>query len=105
MRFMLTYNGQRHYPNYAQVMVRTEQLEQIPGLIDEIESYMHDEYPQVDAQIKRIMFGPSNNSSIEARFIGPDPDVLRTWQPRRNRRLSLTQWPMVQGMTGRIVAR
>ncbi|CNJ12976.1 efflux RND transporter permease subunit [Yersinia aldovae] len=78
MRFMLTYNAQRHYPNYAQVMVRTEQLGQIPGLIDEIESYMHDEYPQVDAQMKRIMFGPSNDSSIEARFVGPDPDVLRT---------------------------
>ncbi|ENG0950764.1 efflux RND transporter permease subunit [Yersinia enterocolitica] len=78
MRFMLTYNAQRHYPNYAQVMVRTEQLDQIPGLIDEIEAYMHDEYPQVDAQIKRIMFGPSNNSSIEARFIGPDPEVLRS---------------------------
>ncbi|MBS0055182.1 efflux RND transporter permease subunit [Yersinia sp. Marseille-Q3913] len=78
MRFMLTYNAQRHYPNYAQVMVRAEQLDQIPGLVSEIESYMHDEYPQVDAQIKRIMFGPSNNSSIEARFIGPDPDVLRT---------------------------
>lgn len=78
MRFMLTYNAQRRYPNYAQVMIRTEDLNQIPGLIDEIESYMHDEYPQVDAQIKRIMFGPSNNSSIEARFVGPDPEVLRT---------------------------
>jgi multidrug efflux pump subunit AcrB len=78
MRFMLTYNAQRHYPNYAQVMVRADQLDQIPGLINAIESYMHDEYPQVGTQVKRIMFGPSNNSSIEARFSGPDPDVLRT---------------------------
>lgn len=78
MRFMLTYNAQRQYSNYAQVMVRAEQLNQIPQMIDQIEGYVRDQYPQVSIQAKRIMFGPSNNSSIEARFIGPDPDVLRS---------------------------
>ncbi|WP_114192321.1 efflux RND transporter permease subunit [Edaphovirga cremea] len=78
MRFMLTYNAQRQYANYAQVMVRTEQLNQIPQLVGQIESYIRANYPQVTVQAKRIMFGPSNNSSIEARFIGPDPDVLRS---------------------------
>lgn len=78
MRFMLTYNAQRQYSNYAQVMVRAEQLNQIPQMIDQIEGYVRDQYPQVSVQAKRIMFGPSNNSSIEARFIGPDPDVLRS---------------------------
>lgn len=78
MRFMLTYNAQRQYSNYAQVMVRAEQLNQIPQMIDQIEGYVRAQYPQVSVQAKRIMFGPSNNSSIEARFIGPDPDVLRS---------------------------
>ncbi len=78
MRFMLTYNAQRQYSNYAQVMVRAEQLNQIPQMIDQIEGYVRDQYPQVSIQAKRIMFGPSNNSSIEARFIGPEPDVLRS---------------------------
>ncbi|CNH94175.1 multidrug transporter AcrB [Yersinia ruckeri] len=78
MRFMLTYNAERQYANYAQIMVRTDRLDRIPGLIDEIEQFIQDEYPQVNVRLKRIMFGPSNNSSIEARFNGPDPDVLRS---------------------------
>ncbi|CNE73943.1 efflux RND transporter permease subunit [Yersinia nurmii] len=78
MRFMLTYNGERQYANYAQIMVRTDRLDRIPGLIEETEQFMQDEYPQVNARVKRIMFGPSNNSAIEARFNGPDPDVLRS---------------------------
>ncbi|EKN3347556.1 efflux RND transporter permease subunit [Yersinia ruckeri] len=78
MRFMLTYNAERQYANYAQIMVRTDRLDRIPGLIGEIEQFIQDEYPQVNVRLKRIMFGPSNNSSIEARFNGPDPDVLRS---------------------------
>lgn len=78
MRFMLTYNAQRQYANYAQILVRTEQLGQIPQLITQIESYIHSNYPQVNPRAKRLMFGPSNDSSIEARFNGPDPDVLRS---------------------------
>lgn len=77
MRFMLTYNAQRQYSNYAQILVRASALNQIPGMIAQIESYVRGTYPQVQVQAKRIMFGPSNNSSIEARFIGSDPQVLR----------------------------
>ncbi|PVZ82447.1 MFS transporter [Serratia sp. S1B] len=78
MRFMLTYNAQRQYSNYAQVMVRAKQLNQIPAMTEQIERYVRSNYPQVNVQAKRIMFGPSNDSSIEARFIGPDPSVLRS---------------------------
>ncbi|PVU65057.1 hypothetical protein C9E85_14860 [Plesiomonas shigelloides] len=49
----------------------------IPGMVKEIESYIRAQYPDVRVQSKRIMFGPSNSSSIEARFIGADPEVLR----------------------------
>lgn len=77
MRFMLTYNAQRQYSNYAQVMVRTKQLDQIPPLIAEIEQYLQTNHPQINPQIKRLMFGPSSDSAIEARFMGPDPNVLR----------------------------
>lgn len=78
MRFMLTYNAQRQYSNYAQVMVRAKNLNQIPAMAEQIEGYIRRNFPQVNVQAKRIMFGPSNDSSIEARFIGPDPNVLRS---------------------------
>ncbi|MBG6243668.1 MFS transporter [Candidatus Symbiopectobacterium sp. 'North America'] len=78
LRFMLTYNAQRQYANYAQILVRTDALNQIPPLIRDVEAYVRDNYPAVKGQAKRIMFGPSNNSSIEARFIGNDPTILRS---------------------------
>lgn len=78
LRFMLTYNAQRQYTNYAQILVRTDALNQIPSLIGDIEAYIRANYPEVKGQAKRIMFGPSNNSSIEARFIGNDPTILRS---------------------------
>ncbi|MFT8211054.1 MAG: hypothetical protein ACMZI0_11540 [Symbiopectobacterium sp.] len=89
LRFMLTYNAQRQYANYAQILVRTDALNQIPSLIGDIEAYIRANYPEVKGQAKRIMFGPSNNSSIEARFIGNDPTILRSlaaegraWRPK-----------------------
>ncbi|MGL5223433.1 MAG: efflux RND transporter permease subunit, partial [Plesiomonas shigelloides] len=77
LRFILTYNAQRLYSNYAQILVQTDDLQVIPGMVKEIESYIRAQYPDVRVQSKRIMFGPSNSSSIEARFIGADPEVLR----------------------------
>ncbi|WP_435134756.1 efflux RND transporter permease subunit [Plesiomonas shigelloides] len=77
LRFILTYNAQRLYSNYAQILVKTDDLQVIPGMVKEIESYIRAQYPDVRVQSKRIMFGPSNSSSIEARFIGADPEVLR----------------------------
>lgn len=77
LRFILTYNAQRLYSNYAQILVKTDDLQVIPGMVKEIESHIRAQYPDVRVQSKRIMFGPSNSSSIEARFIGADPEVLR----------------------------
>ncbi|MGL5528622.1 MAG: efflux RND transporter permease subunit [Plesiomonas shigelloides] len=77
LRFILTYNAQRLYSNYAQILVKTDDLQVIPSMVKEIESYIRAQYPDVRVQSKRIMFGPSNSSSIEARFIGADPKVLR----------------------------
>lgn len=77
LRFILTYNAQRLYTNYAQILVKTDDLHVIPGMVKEIESYIRSHYPDVRVQSKRIMFGPSNSSSIEARFVGADPEVLR----------------------------
>lgn len=77
MRFMLTYNSQRQYTNYAQIMVRVDDQRRIGGIAQQIQNYIHANHPDVNERIKRIMFGPSNDSAIEARIRGSDPDVLR----------------------------
>ena len=77
LRFILTYAPQKQYPNYAQLLVRTDNLERIEPLINQLEQYVAEQYPQVKPKFKQLMLGPSNDSKIEARFSGPDPDELR----------------------------
>ncbi|MBD9516630.1 efflux RND transporter permease subunit [Pseudomonas sp. PDM22] len=76
-RFILTYGAERQHANYAQVLVRTENRAQIPGLIAGLQHYLDENYPQVQTGLKRLMFGPSNGSAIEVRLTGPDPQELR----------------------------
>ena len=77
LRFILTYSPQKQYPNYAQLLVRTDNLERIEPLINQLEQYVAEQYPQVKPKFKQLMLGPGNDSKIEARFSGPDPDELR----------------------------
>ena len=77
LRFILTYSPQKHYPNYAQLLVRTDNLERIEPLINQLELHVAEQYPQIKPKFKQLMLGPGNDSKIEARFSGPDPDELR----------------------------
>lgn len=77
MRFILTYSGQRQYSNYAQIMVRMDDLRNIAPLTRHIDEYIARHYPQINASTKRVMFGPSGDSAIEVRIKGPEPDRLR----------------------------
>lgn len=76
-RFILTYGAERQHANYAQVLVRTENRAQIPGLIADLQHYLDEHYPQLQTGLKRLMFGPSSGSAIEVRLTGPDPQELR----------------------------
>ena len=77
MRFILTYNGQRQYSNYAQIMVRMDDQRKIAALAHSTEQNIRNHYTEVNASLKRIMFGPSGDSAIEVRIKGSDPDQLR----------------------------
>lgn len=76
-RFMLTYAPEKDYPAYAQVMIRTEERDQIPGLIKEAMAWTSTELPNAFVKFKRLQVGPGTDAKIEARFSGPDQAVLR----------------------------
>lgn len=76
-RFMLTYTSEQPNTAYGQLVVRTEGLEEIPALGDRILQYIADTHPDVEARVDRIVFGPPSGAQLEARFMGPDADVLR----------------------------
>ena len=76
-RFMLTYNPERSYPSYAQLIVEAHSYEQVSSAIDKTQTIIFEHYPQAFTQFKRPAIGPATAAKIEARLIGPDTKVLR----------------------------
>lgn len=76
-RFMLTYQAEDPNPSYGHIIVRTETIDTIAPLIDRLESFAATTLPQGEFRAKRLAFGPGGGDPIQARFSGPDPQVLR----------------------------
>ncbi len=76
-RFMLTYQSEDPNPSYGHIIVRTETIEEIAGVIAEMEDFAATALPQGEFRAKRLAFGPGGGNPIEARFSGSDPTVLR----------------------------
>ncbi len=76
-RFTLVYDAKEPTAAYAQIIVRTKARDQIPAVWEGTADYMRDEMPWLDPIIKALRIGPGRDAKIEARFSGPDPEVLR----------------------------
>ncbi|HSG52447.1 MAG TPA: efflux RND transporter permease subunit, partial [Rheinheimera sp.] len=44
-RFMLTYQPEKMYPDYSQLIVRMDNKDQLPGLMAQVQQYMFEQYP------------------------------------------------------------
>ncbi len=76
-RFTLVYDSKEPAGVYAQIIVRTTSRDNIPAVWQATEDYIRDDMPWVDPIIKALRIGPGRDAKIEARFSGPDPEVLR----------------------------
>ncbi len=76
-RFTLVYDAREPSSAYSQIIVQTESREQIAEVWAATEGYMRDNMPWLDPIIKALRIGPGRDSKIEARFSGPDAEVLR----------------------------
>nr|MDJ0879810.1 efflux RND transporter permease subunit [Halieaceae bacterium] len=76
-RFTLVYDSKEPSSAYAQIIVLTERRDQIPAVQEAVAEYMRYEMPWLDPIIKALRIGPGRDAKIEARFSGPDPEVLR----------------------------
>ncbi len=77
LRFILNYDYERPNPSYGQILVEVNNYRDIDHLIQELEPWLSRHYPDAEPVIKRIMNGPSITYLVEARFRGPDMDVLQ----------------------------
>ncbi|BDY17314.1 multidrug transporter AcrB (plasmid) [Sulfitobacter pontiacus] len=76
-RYVLTYTPGDSDPSIGQLVVRATSADAIPALRAELDQFAINALPWAEVQTKRIIFGPGGGSDIEARFSGPDPEVLR----------------------------
>jgi len=76
-RFMLTYSPEKDFSSYAFVLITVKDYNDIAKLMKENEQYIGGHYPNALPRLQKFALGPSPANSVEARFIGPDPEVLR----------------------------
>ena len=76
-RFMLTYTPESSYASYAQILFRIVDQDDVVPIMKEVDVFLAENYPQASIKFRRLEIGPSPPAKIEARFIGPDPEVLR----------------------------
>ncbi|MFT7596578.1 MAG: multidrug efflux pump subunit AcrB, partial [Paracoccaceae bacterium] len=77
VRFMLTYNAEDANPAYGQILVDVEAFNQIDALQVQLQDWIEQTMPQANSKVWKFVLGPGGGSKIEARFFGPDPDMLR----------------------------
>ncbi len=76
-RFMLTYQPEKSYEGFAQLQVRTTSRDNMFELLNKLDAELSSQFAAPTFQLRLMEFGPSPASKIEARIIGPDPQVLR----------------------------
>ncbi|MDH3994331.1 MAG: efflux RND transporter permease subunit, partial [Gammaproteobacteria bacterium] len=76
-RFTLVYDSREPTRVYSQIIVRTESRDQIPAVREATEAFLREQLPWTDPVIKALRIGPGRDAKIEARFSGPDPQILR----------------------------
>ncbi|MDF0606310.1 efflux RND transporter permease subunit [Neisseriaceae bacterium TC5R-5] len=76
-RFFLTYDPETRDPAYGQFVVRVQKVEQIEAMMPKIDKLLSERFPEARWTLSRPAFGPNSGPKIQARFSGPNPEVLR----------------------------
>ena len=78
LRFMLTYTPEKQNSAYAQFLVDVDDYRLIDGMMNAIQADLELDYPDSIPQVRKFILGPGEPGKIQARFIGPDANVLRS---------------------------
>ena len=77
LRFILTFTPEKEHPGYAQFLLDIEDYTTLARDIQRAEDYVQGLAPDAIVFGRTFDLGPSKPGKIEARLVGPDPDVLR----------------------------
>ena len=73
-RFTLTYNPNAPRPRFSETMVTTTNAEVVPELMERVETYVTEHYPDVRPHVRPLGNGPPVAKPIEVRISGKDVD-------------------------------
>lgn len=76
-RFSVTVEPEPIDPAYGQILISTVDFESIRPLVERGDVYLAEHFPQAEPRFRPLKMATADKFSIEARFIGPDPEVLR----------------------------
>lgn len=76
-RYLLMAHAQNHNTSYGQLMIETYDSEEAAAIMPQLATFFNTNYPQARARVKNYIAGPPIKYKVEARFIGPDPEILR----------------------------
>ncbi|MFN3234356.1 MAG: efflux RND transporter permease subunit [Gammaproteobacteria bacterium] len=76
-RFTLVYSPERYNPSYSQLIVTVDDYKKIDGIAAQAEQYLQQHFPFSETKTIRVRLGPGGGAKIEARFSGPDDNILR----------------------------
>ena len=77
LRFILTYDPEQLNSSYGQTLVTVDDYRTIKDMVEPLRKYLSQNFPNAEYKIKPFFHGPKFGAGIEARFSGPDPEVLR----------------------------
>lgn len=77
LRFLLTYAPEKLNSAYAQLLVDVDDPERLEALLPAVEAYLAENVPEALTYTSKFQLGPGSTGKIQARFSGPNADVLR----------------------------
>ena len=77
LRFLLPYAPQDPSPSYGQLLVTVKDLKDRAAVIERISAFIAKNFEDAEWRIEPFKNGPAYDAEIEARFRGPDKNVLR----------------------------
>ncbi len=77
LRFVLSYNYEPRNSSYGQLLIEVEDLKGMGGIMEEIDSYARENFPDAEFHCTRLPNGPGVEYKIGVRFRGPDETVLK----------------------------
>jgi len=76
-RFYLPMEPELPNPCFGELIVNTETIGDIDPLMAEVRAFLAGHFPHAEPRVRKFPLGPPDKFKIEARFRGPDPNVLR----------------------------